>query len=42
MRADGTPVLAPFDGRILFPDSAAVAGGEWYYLARKNGDFCLP
>jgi predicted deacylase len=42
VRADGTPVLAPFDGRILFPDSAAVAGGEWYYLARENGDFCLP
>lgn len=42
VRADGTPVLAAFDGRILFPDSAAVAGGEWYYLARENGDFCLP
>lgn len=42
VRADGMPVLAPFDGRILFPDSAAVAGGEWYYLARENGDFCLP
>jgi predicted deacylase len=42
VRADGTPVLAPFDGRILFPDSAAVAGGEWYYLARKNGDAWLP
>jgi predicted deacylase len=39
VRADGSPVLAPFDGRILFPDSAAVAGGEWYYLARKNCDF---
>ena len=38
-RADGTPVLAGFDGRMLFPDSAAVAGGEWYYLTRTNPEF---
>ena len=36
-RADGTPVLAEFDGRILFPDSQAGAGSEWYYLARATG-----
>ncbi len=38
-RADGSPVTAAFDGRILFPDSAAPARGEWYYLARPNHAF---
>jgi predicted deacylase len=38
-RADGTPVLAEFDGRILFPDAAANANSEWYYLTRANPDF---
>jgi hypothetical protein len=38
-RADGTPVLAPFDAVMLFPDSAARANAEWYYLARVNPDF---
>jgi predicted deacylase len=38
-RADGTPVLAEFDGRILFPDAAAGANSEWYYLTRANPDF---
>jgi predicted deacylase len=38
-RADGTPVLAEFAGRILFPDSAAGANSEWYYLTRANPDF---
>jgi predicted deacylase len=38
-RADGTPVLAEFDGRILFPDAAAEANSEWYYLARPNPSF---
>ncbi|MBA5638668.1 succinylglutamate desuccinylase/aspartoacylase family protein [Duganella sp. LX20W] len=35
-RADGTPVVAPFDGVMLFPDSAAAAHCEWYYLARSR------
>lgn len=35
-RVDGTPVLAEFDGRILFPDSEAGANSEWYYLTRAN------
>lgn len=35
-RADGTPVLADFTGRILFPDAAASANSEWYYLARPK------
>ena len=38
-RADGTPVLAESDGRILFPDSAAGANSEWYYLTRANPSF---
>ena len=38
-RADGTPVLAEFDGRILFPDAAAGANSEWYYLTRLNPSF---
>jgi predicted deacylase len=38
-RADGTPVLAEFDGRILFPDAAANANSEWYYLTRANPAF---
>nr|WP_315250639.1 succinylglutamate desuccinylase/aspartoacylase family protein [uncultured Duganella sp.] len=38
-RADGTPVLAEFDGRILFPDAEAEANSEWYYLTRPNPAF---
>ena len=38
-RADGTPVTAGFDGWILFPDRAAEANSEWYYLARHNPAF---
>jgi predicted deacylase len=38
-RADGTAVLAEFDGLILFPDSGAKANSEWFYLARANPDF---
>jgi len=38
-RADGTPVVAEFSGRILFPDAKANANSEWYYLTRPNPDF---
>jgi predicted deacylase len=38
-REDGTPVTAEFDGLILFPDSKAAAGNEWYYLTRVNSSF---
>lgn len=38
-RADGTPVLAPYDAIILFPDTGAKANNEWYYLARVNDSF---
>ncbi len=35
-RADGTPVLAPDDGYILFPAALAAPGQEWFYLAKAN------
>jgi predicted deacylase len=39
VRADGTPVLAEFSGRILFPDTNAGPNQEWYYLTRANPEF---
>jgi hypothetical protein len=38
-RADGTPVVAEFSGRILFPDANAAANSEWYYLTRPHPGF---
>lgn len=35
-RADGTPVVAPFAGMIVFPNSAAETGQEWFYLAKES------
>jgi predicted deacylase len=35
-RHDGTPVTAPHDGHIVFPDPAARPGHEWFYLARAS------
>ena len=35
-RHDGAPVLAPFDGHIVFPNQAAAPGQEWFYLARRH------
>lgn len=32
-RADGTPVLAPGDGFIVFPNPEALPGTEWFYFA---------
>lgn len=40
-RADGTAVLAPADGRIVFPAVDAAPGTEWFYLARAS-DRALP
>jgi succinylglutamate desuccinylase len=34
MRADGTSVLAPSDGFIVFPNPLALPGNEWFYFAR--------
>jgi predicted deacylase len=38
-RADGTPVTAEFDGKILFPDVNAQPNNEWYYMTRPGADF---
>ncbi|MEO8856978.1 MAG: succinylglutamate desuccinylase/aspartoacylase family protein [Burkholderiaceae bacterium] len=35
-RHDGTTVLAPHDGYIVFPNPAAVAGNEWFYFAQAS------
>ncbi len=32
-RHDGTPVLAEHDGYIVFPNTNATPGNEWFYLA---------
>ncbi len=41
-RHDGTPVQATTDGRIVFPNPAAMPGQEWFYLACPNGRFDPP
>jgi predicted deacylase len=33
-RADGSKVLAPNDGYIVFPDAKSLPAHEWFYLAR--------
>ncbi len=38
-RADGTPVTADFDGKILFPDVNAKPNNEWFYMTRPSTDF---
>ena len=38
-RHDGTRLLAPEDGWIVFPDAKAEPGHEWYYLAAANPTF---
>ncbi len=38
-RHDGTPVTAPFDGRIVFPNPTCAAGQEWFYLAKTSTRF---
>ncbi len=38
-RADGTPVLAPYDGRIVFPNPNALPGQEWFYIAKPTNRF---
>lgn len=35
-RADGSPVCARDDARIVFPNPRAQAGQEWFYLARTS------
>lgn len=36
VRHDGTPVLAPRDGYIVFPDANARPGSDWFYLAHRS------
>lgn len=36
IRHDGGAVVAPFDGFVVFPNAAAEAGREWFYLARPS------
>jgi uncharacterized protein len=35
-RADGSELRAPQDGYIVFPDSSALPGHEWFYLAQAS------
>ncbi len=35
-REGGADVVAPFAGWIVFPNPGAVAGHEWFYLARES------
>ena len=35
-RHDGTPVVAPADGYIVFPNSATSVGNEWFYFAQPS------
>lgn len=35
-RHDATPVSAPFDGRLVFPNAGAHPGQEWFYLAKPH------
>ncbi len=39
LRHDGTPVVAPHDARIVFPNASAEPGQEWFYLARPGERF---
>ena len=36
LRHDGTPVTAPADGRIVFPNVRAEPGHEWFYFAQPS------
>jgi predicted deacylase len=41
IRQDGSTVVAPFDGCIVFPNPAAALGHEWFYLARPSARFAV-
>ncbi len=40
MRHDGSAIVAPFDGYVVFPNPGADAGHEWFYLARSSPRLC--
>ena len=35
-RADGSPISAPEDGYVVFPNPNATVGREWFYFARQG------
>ncbi|MEO8526117.1 MAG: succinylglutamate desuccinylase/aspartoacylase family protein [Caldimonas sp.] len=35
-RHDGSAIVAPFSGYVVFPNPGAEAGHEWFYLARPS------
>ncbi|MCQ9373502.1 succinylglutamate desuccinylase/aspartoacylase family protein [Methyloversatilis sp. XJ19-13] len=35
-RHDGTPVIAPQDGYIVFPNPTSTPGNEWFYFAQRS------
>ncbi|PWB14724.1 succinylglutamate desuccinylase/aspartoacylase family protein [Comamonas sp. JNW] len=35
-RADGSQILAPFDGCVIFPQPDAAVNREWFYLAQTD------
>ena len=35
-RHDGTEVRAPYAGYVVFPNTTAEVGNEWFYLARAE------
>lgn len=39
VRADGSTLNAPTDGRIVFPNPGALPGQEWFYLALPHARF---
>lgn len=39
IRHDGTTLTAPHDGYVVFPDSGAQVGAEWFYLAQFSDRF---
>jgi uncharacterized protein len=36
-RASGEPVAAPADGFVVFPNTRAEPGAEWFYFAQRTG-----
>ena len=36
LRHDGTPVNAPHDGFVVFPNPHAEVGNEWFYFAQRR------
>lgn len=42
IRAAGERLVAPFDGWVVFPNAAALAGREWFFVARRSARFDGP